>query len=154
MGSRGEALMNDLPKGRPLAIDATARSASPTEPAFIAPPEGAPVYHGFCRTRRRKCGWFHAWQDHRLGSGALRNRRCVRDCAGRKPRRLVLEACDPPYFQETMPIEADRWGVWGVGFALPMDSHENARKNLDSILPELKLRWAEWKARFSGSPKG
>jgi deazaflavin-dependent oxidoreductase (nitroreductase family) len=31
MGSRGEALMNDLPKGRRLAIDATARSASPTE---------------------------------------------------------------------------------------------------------------------------
>jgi hypothetical protein len=47
MGSRGEALMNDLPKGRPLAIDATARSASPTEPAFIARPDGAPVYYGF-----------------------------------------------------------------------------------------------------------
>jgi len=39
--------MDDMPKGRPLAIDATAKSASPTEPAFIAPPEGAPVYHGF-----------------------------------------------------------------------------------------------------------
>jgi hypothetical protein len=39
--------MDDMPKGRPLAIDATAKSASPTDPAFIAPPEGAPVYHGF-----------------------------------------------------------------------------------------------------------
>jgi hypothetical protein len=38
----------------------------------------------FRRSRRRKCRWFHAWQDHRLGSGAIRNRRCVRDCAGRK----------------------------------------------------------------------
>ena len=47
MGGRGEALMNNLPKGRPLAIDATARSASPTEAAFLALPEGAPVYHGF-----------------------------------------------------------------------------------------------------------
>jgi hypothetical protein len=28
--------MDDVPKGRPLAIDATAQSASPTEPAFIA----------------------------------------------------------------------------------------------------------------------
>jgi hypothetical protein len=65
---------------------------------------------------------------------------------------LVWEACDPPYFQETMPIEADRWGVWGVGFRLPMNSRENARRNLESILPELQLRWAEWKARFSGSP--
>jgi hypothetical protein len=34
-------------QGRPLALDPNARSASPTEPAFIARPEGAPVYHGF-----------------------------------------------------------------------------------------------------------
>jgi hypothetical protein len=39
--------MDDVPKGGPLAIDATAQSASPTEPAFIARPEGAPVYYGF-----------------------------------------------------------------------------------------------------------
>jgi hypothetical protein len=39
--------MGDVPKGRPLAIDATVQSASPTEPAFISPPEGAPVYYGF-----------------------------------------------------------------------------------------------------------
>ena len=47
MGSRGEALMNNVPKGRPLAIDATALSASANEPAFIARPDGAPVYYGF-----------------------------------------------------------------------------------------------------------
>ena len=35
------------PKGQPLAIDRKAPSASATEPAFIARPEGAPVYHGF-----------------------------------------------------------------------------------------------------------
>jgi hypothetical protein len=39
--------MNDLPKGRRLAIDATARSASSTEPAFIARPDGTPLYYGF-----------------------------------------------------------------------------------------------------------
>ena len=39
--------MDDVPKERPLAIDATAQSASPTEPAFIARPKGAPVYYGF-----------------------------------------------------------------------------------------------------------
>ena len=40
MGGRGKALMNDLPEGRPLAIDATARSASLSEPAFVAPLRG------------------------------------------------------------------------------------------------------------------
>jgi hypothetical protein len=33
--------------GRRIAFDPTAQSASPTEPAFIAPPKGAPVHHGF-----------------------------------------------------------------------------------------------------------
>jgi hypothetical protein len=39
--------MDNMSKGRPLAIDATARSASPTEPAFITRPDAAPVYYGF-----------------------------------------------------------------------------------------------------------
>jgi hypothetical protein len=29
-----------------------------------------------------------------------------------------------------------------------MDARENARRNLESILPELKLRWAEWKLQL------
>jgi hypothetical protein len=66
MNSRGETVMGDVPKGRPLAIDATARSASPTEPAFIARPDGAPVYYGFHRSRRRYRRRFHPWQDHRI----------------------------------------------------------------------------------------
>jgi hypothetical protein len=35
------------PKGLPLALDPKAASASNAEPAFIARPAGAPVYHGF-----------------------------------------------------------------------------------------------------------
>jgi hypothetical protein len=41
---------NDQPErraGRPLKLDPLAESASQTEPAFIARPAGAPVYHGF-----------------------------------------------------------------------------------------------------------
>lgn len=48
--AEGRLLMDDIRKGRPLAIDHKAASASPTEPAFIARPEGAPVYHGFVVT--------------------------------------------------------------------------------------------------------
>jgi hypothetical protein len=35
------------PVGRPLAVDPLAQAASQTEPAFVARPPGAPVYHGF-----------------------------------------------------------------------------------------------------------
>src|SRR5260370_22707364 len=38
---------SEPPKGRPLALDPLGKSASQTEPAFIARPAGAPVYHGF-----------------------------------------------------------------------------------------------------------
>ena len=35
------------PRGHRIALDPLVKSASRTEPAFIATPEGAPVYHGF-----------------------------------------------------------------------------------------------------------
>ena len=37
----------ESPAGHPLALDPLAESGSRTEPAFIARPAGAPVYHGF-----------------------------------------------------------------------------------------------------------
>jgi len=40
-------MTDDIQHGRPLAIDATAKSDPLTEPAFISPPERAPVYDGF-----------------------------------------------------------------------------------------------------------
>jgi hypothetical protein len=141
--------MDDVPKGRPLAIDATARSASLTEPAFIARPEGAPVYYGFVvlddvTVDGFTLGKITDWEAEPCEAG---DAFVIAPDGGRAG--LVWEFCDPSYFREIMPIEAGRWGVWGVGFHLPMNSRENARKNLDSILPELKLRWAEWKMQFN-----
>jgi hypothetical protein len=43
----GKTVMEEIRHGRPLAVDNKAKSASPTEPAFVARPEGASVYHGF-----------------------------------------------------------------------------------------------------------
>jgi hypothetical protein len=141
--------MDQSQRGRPLAIDHKAASISPTEPAFIARPEGAPVYHGFVilddiAIEGFTLGKITDWEAEPCEAGDAFVIAPDGSRAG-----LVWEICDPPYFQEVMPIEADRWGVWGVGFALPMDRHENVRKNLESILPELKLRWAEWKSHFN-----
>jgi hypothetical protein len=30
-----------------------------------------------------------------------------------------------------------------------MESHDNVRTNLESILPELKKRWEEWRHKYS-----
>jgi hypothetical protein len=141
--------MDDVTKGRPLAIDATARSASPTAPAFIARPDGAPVYHGFfvlddVTADGFTLGKITDWEAEPCEAGDAFVIAPDGSRAG-----LVWEICDPPYCQEVSPIETGRWGVWGFGFRMPMNSRENARRNLASILPELKLRWAEWKSRFN-----
>lgn len=140
--------MEDIRRGRPLAVDSKAKSASPTEPAFVARPQGTPVYHGFIvlddvTADGFTFGKITDWEAEPCEAGDAFVIAPDGSRAG-----LVWEVCNPPYFREVMPIEADRWGVWAVGFAMPMDSHENARRNLESILPQLKSRWAEWKSRF------
>ena len=140
--------MDEKWHGRPLAVSQTAQSSSPTDPAFVARPEGAPVYHGFIVLDDVVVDGFTVgkitdWQAEPCKTGDAFVIAPDGSRAG-----LVWEICDPPYFRETMPIEADRWGVWGVGFLLPMTSRDNARKNLEPILPQLKTRWAEWRSRF------
>ena len=140
--------MREQKRGRFLAVDRKAESASPTEPAFVARPDGAPVYHGFIvlddvTVDGFTLGMITDWESEPSEAGDAFVIAPDGSRAG-----LVWEISHVD-FQETLPIEAERWGVWSVGFRLPMDSRKNARENLESILPELKLRWAEWKSRFN-----
>ena len=150
MGGRGETLMDEIRHGRPLAVDPDAQSASPTEPAFIARPVGTPVYYGFVVlddviVDGFTLGKITDWEAEPCEAGDAFVIAPDGSRAG-----LVWEVCDPSDFREVMPIDAGRWGVWGVGFRLPIHSRESARINLESILPELKSRWMEWKSRFQG----
>jgi hypothetical protein len=143
--------MDQPQRGRPLAINHRAASASPTEPALIARPEGAPVYHGFVVlddvvVDGFTLGKITDWEAEPCETGDAFVIAPDGSRAG-----IVWEVCDSPYFEAVMPIEAARWGVWGVSIPLPMTSRENARKNLEFILSRLKSRWMEWKSRFSGS---
>jgi|ERR1700728_3857603 len=148
MGGRGKALMNDLPEGRPLAIDATARSASLSEPAFVARPDGAPVYYGFVVLDDVNVDGFTLGKITDFEAEPCDEGDAFVIAPDASRAGLVWKVSDKPYFKEVSPIEAGRWGVWGIGFPQPMNSRENARRNLESILPELKLRWAEWKSQF------
>jgi hypothetical protein len=40
-----------------------------------------------------------------------------------------------------------KWGVWLVAFPYPMTNRDNARRNLESVLPELKREWEQWRPR-------
>lgn len=132
-------------KGKPVAIDHNAMSASPTEPAFVTPPKGAPVYHGFVVLEDVSVEGFTfgAITDFDAEPCDVGDAFIVAPDGSRAG--LVWEVSQTRCFEEVRPFEPGRWGVWAVSFPYPMDNHANARKNLFAVLPELKARWKDWK---------
>ena len=134
--------------GHQIAFDPSAESASPTEPGFVTPPKGAPVYHGFqilsdVVIQGFTLGKITDFESEQCDEGdsfviAPDNSRCG----------LVWEVSDGSYFEEVCPLEPGRWGVWGVSFPHAMATRENARKNLESVLPQLRQRWEEWRRSY------
>ena len=135
----------DIPKGRPLALDPTAASASAGKPAFLSRPEGAPVYHGFQILNDVGVDGFTFGKITDFESADCSCGDAFVIAPDNSRAGLVWEYGESASFQQVMPPEPDRWGVWAVNFAHPMTSRQNARKNLESILPELKRRWKEWR---------
>lgn len=110
------------PRGLPIAIDPQAESASHSEPAFIARPDGAPVYYGFPILEDVSV------EDFRLGvitdfelEGCEEGDAFV--VAPDDSRAgLVWQVSQEPLFRALCPPEKGRWGVWEVSFPLPMTS--------------------------------
>jgi len=140
---------SDPGRGRRLATDPSAESARPGEPAFLARPAGAPVYHGFpilddVEVDGFRLGMITDWETEPDVCGDAFVVAPDGSRAG-----LVWEVIEPPCFQEVMAPDASRWGVWAVGFPVPMTSRDNARRNLEAVIPELRSRWLQWKASES-----
>lgn len=141
--------------GRPLAIDASAESAQKDTPGFLARPAGAPVYHGF-RTLDDVVvdGFtFGAITDFEAEPCEEGDAFVIAPDGSRAG--LVWRVSGDEEFQEVCPAAEDRWGVWAVAFPFPMSSRENARLNLQAILPKLKAEWQRWRHTYSdqGSPE-
>ena len=130
-----------------MAVDSNAASASPTAPAFVAPPEGAPVYYGFriLHDVVVEDFTFGAITDFEAEPCEYGDAFVIAPDGSRAG--LVWEVSAQPYFNEVMPLEPDRWGVWGVSFSHPMVNRDDARKNLAAILLKLRQKWEEWKER-------
>lgn len=131
--------------GRPLALDPLAASASPSEPAFLATLAGAPVYHGYAVLKDVVVEGFTFGKITDFDSEPCDEGDAFVIAPDNSRTGLVWEVCEQSYFQEILLAGPERWGVWGVSFPYAMTSHENVRKNLASILPELKKRWEEWR---------
>jgi hypothetical protein len=137
------------PMGQPLAVDRDAASASQTEPAFIARPAGSPVYHGFSVLKDVAVDGFTFGKITDFEAEPCNYGDAFVIAPDNSRAGLVWEVTDKFYFQEICALEPDRWGVWGVSFRHAMESHDNVLRNLESILPELKRRWEEWRQKYA-----
>jgi hypothetical protein len=145
-----EQKKSSTPTGRPLAVDHTAAaSASQIEPGFIARPPRAPVYHGLQVLRDVVVDGFTFGKITDFETEPCEYGDAFVIAPDDSRAGLVWEVSDKRHFQEICPLEPNRWGVWGVTFTLTMTSHDNVRKNLDSILPALKTRWEEWRRKYT-----
>jgi len=117
-----------------MALDPLAKSASRTEPAFVAKPESAPIYHGFqilsdVVVERFTFGKISDFDAEPCTEGDAFVVAPDNSSAG-----LVWEVSGDSYFQEVCPADSNRWSVWGASFPHPMTNHENVRRNLEHIL--------------------
>jgi len=131
-----------------MALDPTAVSATSHAPAFITPTAGAPVYYGFQVLEDVVVDGFIFGKitDFEAEPCAEGDAFVIAPDGSRAG--LVWEAGETVSISEVLPIEASRWGVWAVSFPHPMNSRANARRNLELILPALKLKWNEWRQKF------
>ena len=133
------------PRGRRIALDPLAKSASRTEPAIIAKPEGAPMYHGFQILSDVVVEGFTFGKISDFDTEPCTEGDAFVVAPDNSRAGLVWEVSGNSYFQEVCPADSNRWGVWPASFPHPMTNHENVRRNFEHILPQLKRRWQEWR---------
>jgi hypothetical protein len=131
----------DEPSGRPLRID----------------PDGdfsSEVYGGFPILRDVRVdgfilGMISDWEAEPMDYGdafvvAPDGSRCG----------LNWEVSAEHQFQRVCRPDAERWGVWDVTFPHEMTSRENARLNLEHVLPDLRPKWEAWSTSRSDRLRG
>jgi hypothetical protein len=137
--------VDDELEGRPLRLDPDAESASPgSAPAY----QGLPVLEdivvdGFT------LGMITDWEASPTDVGDSYVIAPDGSTAGLMWDVLEGEAWHQvpegySYCRQEMKPERDRWGVYQVAFPYPMRTREDARKNLEAVLPLLRPRWEAW----------
>ena len=128
-------------KGLPLALDRDAESADPNKPAFLARPEGAPVYHGFpILADVNVDGFTLGLISDSFGSPSVWGDAFVIGPDGRRAG-LVWSIEGDRYFNILLPSGGARFGVFGVGTKNAPRSTETAVAFLQEILPSVRDEW-------------
>ena len=133
-------------RGRPIARDPKAISTSPTDPPFVAPPPGSPAYYGFQVLDDVTIDGFTLGKITDFEAEECHDGDAFVIAPDNSRAGLVWEVAENRYFEQVLAPEANRWGVWAVSFQHPMRNREDARRNLQAILPDLRKKWMEWRS--------
>lgn len=117
------------------------------ELAFLLAPEDAPVYYGFplIKETNREGFVFGAITDFlepdceegcTFGDGFIQAPDGSR--AG-----LIWITSSEPYLRTKIEAEADRWGVFEVGFIQPIKKLDDLIINFETVLPLIKEKYRE-----------
>lgn len=136
----------DLKGPLPLAFDAQAEGDEPNLPAFLARNSSKPVYYGFPILEDVEVNGFRLGKitDFETPLEITEGDAFIIAPDGSRAG-LVWEISDTCYVENIKDFEDNRWGVWSVGFTHPMKTHEDARQNLQDIMPVLSEQWQQWK---------
>ncbi len=134
----------------PLRLDPNARSARRGLPAFLAPPNGAPCYHGFPVLHESETdGWL-------LGVISDPNSTTGRDWGdafviapdGRRAGLVWSVSADSQLVEASPPCDL-RWGVYAFGISRLVHSEQELIVEFRRILPQLK----EIHRKLHGQPR-
>jgi len=129
-------------KSHKLVLDSSAKSANDAEPAFIAQPKDAPVYHGFpvledSLTNGWRYGAITEFEDvdkeEDEGDGFV--------IAPDGSRAGIVWSLDGPDFKEIVPPDKKRWGVYAVRFPKAVSSRKDLIDNFRTVLPLIKAQY-------------
>ena len=136
-----------LREGQVAREDPSAVSARPGLPAFLAPPIGAPVYHGFSLLPQSEKEGFVFGVITSPRPGATWGDAYVQAPDG--SRAGIVWATKGPVTELVLPPNPGRWGVYQFQFEPPVESDADLIRNLHAILPRLKELYAAAKSTIA-----
>jgi len=133
-----------IDKGREILVDTSAKTANPGQPAFVAKPDGAPVYYGFPVVEESYTdGWMIGAITEYIGE-AEGDAFVVAPDGSRAG--LVWEVGEG-IFSEICEPDDKRWGVYAVWFSKPIQSTEDYVANFRGVLPLLQERFKKIRSK-------
>jgi hypothetical protein len=136
--------------GVPLRLEPEAQSADSSLPAFLARPEGTPVYHGFLmleQSRTEDCWCFGTISEPECSEGSDWGDAFV--VAPDGSRAGITWEVGPHLLEVSSPPEVGRWGDFHVRFARGVHDEAELMEQLREWLPELRRLHVAWRAERS-----